>query len=90
MFPAIMPWPMTIVPSDYNPEMVGRGLSDLFKVLGLGSGATETKVKVQYQALSRIYHPDRHGPVRTGLTNKAAAKCFKLINNAQAYLQEII
>jgi hypothetical protein len=43
---------------DYGLYMVGRSLSDLFKVLGLGLGATETEVKIQYIALSCIYHPD--------------------------------
>jgi curved DNA-binding protein CbpA len=70
--------------------MVGRSLSNSFKVLGLGLGATETEVKVQYRALSYIYHPDCHDPARTGLTHKAAADFFKLINNVQAYLQEVL
>ncbi len=70
--------------------MVGRSLSDSFKVLGLGLGATEMEVKVQYRALSCIYHPDRHDPMRTGLTNEAAADFFKLINNAQAYLHDVL
>jgi len=75
---------------DYDPEMAGRSLSDLFKVLGLGLGATETEVKVQYRALPHIYHPDHHGPMRTGLTNKASVDFFKLINNVQAYQCEVL
>ncbi len=70
--------------------MVGRSLSNLFKVLGLCLGTTEMEIKVQYKALSRIYHPDRHDPAHAGLTHKAAAYFFKLINNAQAYLQEVL
>jgi curved DNA-binding protein CbpA len=70
--------------------MIGRSLSDLFKVLGLDLGATETKVKVQYRAFSCIYHPDQHDPARARLTNKAAADFFKLINNVQAYLHEVL
>jgi curved DNA-binding protein CbpA len=70
--------------------MVGRSLSNLFKVLGLGLGATEMEVKVQYRALSCIYHPDQHDSARTGLTHKTAADFFKLINNMQAYLQEVL
>ncbi len=65
-------------------------LSDSFKVLGLGLGATETEVKVQYRALSCIYHPDQHDSARTGLTNEAAADFFKLVNNVQAYLHEVL
>jgi curved DNA-binding protein CbpA len=64
--------------------MVGRSLSDLFKLLGLGLGATEMEVKVQYRALSCIYHPNQHGPACTGLTNEAAADFFEIINNVQA------
>ena len=76
---------------DYDPEMVGCSLSDLFKVLGLGLGATETEVKVQYRALSsRIYHPDQHDPIRTGITNESAADFFKLISKLQAYLCEVL
>ena len=75
---------------DYDPEMVSRSLSDSFKVLGPGLGVTEIEVKVQYRALSRIYHPDRHDPMHTGLTNEAAADFFELINNAQAYLREVL
>jgi len=70
--------------------MVSHSLSNLFKVLGLGLGATETEVKVQYRALSCIYHPDRHDPMRTGLTNEAAVDFFKLINNMHAYLCEVL
>jgi curved DNA-binding protein CbpA len=69
---------------DYNPELVGRSLEHLFKVLGLGLGATETEVKVQYCALAQIYHPDKHNPAQTGLTHEAAAENFKLINNANS------
>ena len=75
---------------NYDPKMVGRSLSNLFKVLGLGLGATGTEVKVQYRALSHIYHPDQHDPMHTGLTNEAAVDFFKLINNTQAYLREVL
>jgi DnaJ-class molecular chaperone len=50
----------------------------------------ETEVKVGYCALAQIYHPDKHDPTRTGMTHKAAADYFKLINNAQAYLSEVL
>jgi curved DNA-binding protein CbpA len=70
--------------------MVGRSLDHSFKALGLGLGATDTEVRVQYRALARICHPDNHDPARTGMTHEAAADYFKLINDSQAYLCEVL
>ena len=75
---------------DYIAENVGRSLYDSLKILGLGFGASETEVKVQYRALCRIYHPDKHDPAKTGMSNEEASDFFKLINNAQAYLREVL
>jgi hypothetical protein len=76
--------------TDYDPEMVDQSLEHLFKALGLGLGTTEIEVKVRYCALAQIYHPNKHDPARTGMTQAAAANYFKLINNAQAYLFEVL
>jgi hypothetical protein len=76
--------------TDYDPEMVGRTLDHSFKALGLGLGATETEVKVAYLALARIYHPDKYDPIRTGMTKEEASEYFKIINNAQEYLCEVL
>jgi hypothetical protein len=76
--------------TDFDPELVGRSLEHSIKALGLGLGATETEVKVKYCALARIYHPDKHDLQRTGMSQEAAADYFKLINNAQAYLCEVL
>jgi DnaJ-class molecular chaperone len=72
--------------------MVGRSLDHSFKVLGLGLGlgATETEVKVAYRALAQIYHPDKYDPIQTGMTQEEAFEYFKIINNAQAYLCEVL
>jgi DnaJ-class molecular chaperone len=70
--------------------MVGQSLEHSFKALGLMLGAMETEVKVRYHALAQIYHPDKHNPVRTGMTQAAAADYFKLINNTQAHLCEVL
>ncbi|KAL7523598.1 hypothetical protein ACHAXR_000250, partial [Thalassiosira sp. AJA248-18] len=75
---------------DYNEESVGQVLYDSLKVLGLGLGASETKVKTKYQALSCLYHPDKHDSTKTDMTNQAASDFFKLINNAQAYLRQVM
>jgi hypothetical protein len=76
--------------TDYDPEMVGRSLEHSFKALGLGLGATETEVKVKCRALARIYHPDKHDSARTGMTHAEASEYFKLINNPQAYLCDVL
>ncbi len=76
--------------TDYDPEMVGCSLEHSFKALELGLGATETEVKVKYCTLARIYHPDKHDPTRTGMTHAEASEYFKLINNAQAYLCDVL
>ena len=75
---------------DYIPENVGRSLFDSLKVLGLGLGATEREVKTNYRALSRMYHPDKHDPDKTGMTHEEANEFFKLINNANQYLREVM
>ena len=75
---------------DYIEENVGRSLYDSLKILGVGLGATETEVKVKYRALSRINRPDKHDSTKTGMTYEEAENFFKLINNVQAYLQEVM
>jgi len=71
-------------------ENVGNTLHDSFKILGLGLGASEAEVKASYRALSRIWHPDKHNSEVTGKTDKQAADFFKLLNNAHAFLREIL
>jgi DnaJ-class molecular chaperone len=70
--------------------MVGRSLEHFFKALGLGLGATETEVKVAYCALAQIYHPNKHDPMQTGMMQAEASEYFKIINNLQAYLCEVL
>jgi curved DNA-binding protein CbpA len=70
--------------------MVGQSLEHSFKALGLRLGATETEFKVRYRAHAQIYHPNKHNPTRTGMTQEAAANYFKLINSAQAYLCKVL
>jgi DnaJ-class molecular chaperone len=70
--------------------MVSQSQEHSFNALGVGVGATETEVKVRYCVLAQIYHPDKHNPTRTGMTQAAAANYFKLINNTQAYLCKVL
>ena len=73
---------------DWIKVNVGKVLYDSLKVLELGLGASEAEVKMRYREFSRTYHPDKHRSKVTGKTNKE--DFFKLINNTQAYLQEIL
>jgi DnaJ-class molecular chaperone len=61
--------------------MVGQSLEHSFNALGHSLGATATEVKVAYCALAQIYHPDKHDPAQTGMTQAEASEYFKLINN---------
>jgi DnaJ-class molecular chaperone len=59
--------------------------------LGLGLGASETEIKINYRQLARKYHPDKNNSAITGLTASDASDFFKLLlNNAQAYLKESV
>ena len=68
--------------------MVGRSMSHSLKKFGLGLGASEMEIKVHYRQLTRKYHPDKNDPAVTGLTATEASDFFKLLNNANEYLQE--
>ncbi len=67
-----------------------HSLEHSLRALGLGLGASKIEVRVAYRALARIYHPDKHDPAQTGMTHAQAADYFKIINNAQSYLREIL
>jgi hypothetical protein len=69
-------------------SMVGRSMSHSLKILGLGLGASETEIKIQYRQLARKYHPDKNDHAATGLTTEEATEFFKLLNNANDYLRE--
>ncbi len=73
---------------DFDPAGVGNNLTDSLKCLGLSLEATEREVRVNFRQLSRVYHPDKHKPEQTGLTQREAIEKFQLINNAYSYLVE--
>jgi len=62
-------------------------MSQLLTILGLGFGASETEIKVQYRQLARKYHPDENDPAITGLSASEASAFFQLPNNAHEYLK---
>ena len=68
--------------------MVGRSMSHSLKILGLGLGASEMEIKVQYRQLARTYHPDKNDTTVTGLTMTEASDFFKLLNTANEYLKD--
>jgi DnaJ-class molecular chaperone len=76
--------------TDYDSEMVGRSLEHSFKAFGLGLGAVETEIKIQYHALAYTYHPGKHNPIQKGMMHEAAADYFKLINNTQSHLCKVL
>ena len=63
-------------------------MKDLYKVLGLLPQAEPEVIKASYKALAQKYHPDKHKPEQTGLTQREAIEKFQLINNAYSYLVE--
>ena len=75
---------------DWLPDNIGRVMYDSFKILGLSIGASERELKVAYRRMSRKYHPDCHNPQETGLSHEEAVQMFQFINNANAYLRELV
>jgi hypothetical protein len=59
---------------------VGNNLTDSLRYLVLSLRSTEREVRVSFRQLSRIYHPDKHKPEQTGLTQREAIEKFQLIN----------
>ncbi len=64
------------------------GVAHSLTILRLGFGASETKIKVHYQKISRKFHPNKNDPAITGLTAIEASDFSKLLNNVQACLKE--
>ena len=82
----------------YNPKrwlddenfcvQVGRSMFQSLTILGLGLGASETEIKVNYQQLARKYHPDKNNSAITGLDAAESSVFFQLLNNAHEYLRD--
>ncbi len=62
-------------------------MSHALKLLGLGIGASEMEVKIRYRQLAREHHPNKNNQEVTGLTTTEALDFFKLLNNANMFLQ---
>ena len=55
---------------DWIAANVGKVRYDSLRILELREGATEGEVKAAYQAMSRIYHPDKHNSGFTGMSDE--------------------
>ena len=60
---------------------------DPLKVLNLGFVASETEIKVQFWAISRIYHPEKHKMEQTGMSEEDLTTIFHVLNNSHSYLE---
>ena len=58
--------------------------------MGLEEGVTVWEVKVRYRFLEQQLHPEKHDSEVTGVMAVEAVELFKLVNNAQEHLSEII
>ena len=69
---------------DYIYDNFRRVMYDSLKLFGLGFGASETEVKVQFRTMSRIYHPYKHKTEHTGITDEDATTLFHIMSNAHS------
>ena len=83
------PPPQATEGRDYIPEQLGHCVYDSLKILGLGLGASEREVKLAYQRLASIFHPDKWVQQNniTGMTYQETTAHFQLLNSAQAFLR---
>jgi hypothetical protein len=66
---------------------VGCSMSHALKLLGLGLGALEIEVKIWYWQMARECNPDKNNQEVTGLITAEALDFFKLLNDANMFLQ---
>ena len=68
---------------NYDPKKVGQNRKDSLGILNLpiSAAAINREVKVQYQRLARIYHPDKYDPTTNKMSKSEAQEHFKLISN---------
>ena len=71
-------------------DVVGRVLYNLLKVFGLGFGASETELQVQFWAISRIYYPEKYIHYQTIMTEEYATMIFQFWNNVHSHLRDVL
>jgi hypothetical protein len=77
---------------DWIVAYVGKVRDKSLRIIDLREGATEgrRRRKAAYQAMSRIYHPDKHNSGFTDMSDEEAVEFFHHLNNAHSYLREIM
>ena len=65
-------------------------MRNLLEVMTLEEGVTVREVNVRYRLLARQIHPGKHDTEVTVMTSAEAVELFKLVNNSQEHLSEII
>ena len=65
-------------------------MRDLLGVMGLEEGVTVWEVKTSYRFLAQQLHPNKHDTEVTEMKVSEAEELFKLVNNVQEHLSEII
>jgi len=67
-------------------------MHDSLGILGLSlhDEITERHVRRRYMQMARKYHPDKNNPEESGRNHVEATHFFQLLNNAHAYLREIL
>ena len=71
----------------YIPENVGKVMYDSLRIFDLGYTATMSEVTARFRAQARIYHPDKHDPERTRMSQDTAKQYFQMLGNAREYLK---
>jgi preprotein translocase subunit Sec63 len=61
---------------NWNPEGIGRNMTDSLKILNLPMNASNNEIKKQFRRLSLTYHPDRYSPM-LGILEKKQPFIFK-------------
>ena len=52
----------------YNIDGVGKTWKDSMGILNFSGEATKRGVKMSYQKIAQIFHPDKHRPDSTGMS----------------------
>ena len=74
-------------PPSTNPN---SAILEALQTLNLESCAISREVNIKFKQLSSIYHPDKHDPSKTGMTNAEVQNFFQRMKNAQELLTDYL